>query len=190
MNINLETGAREGIERICEAYGFTSRNQLARHLGITNSSLGSRVLRDNFPADIALRCSLETGASLLWLVTGDGAVFDHSSSDTLRLPAFKFEGSTLVKSSSFLFDKVMIPDHIGNLEIIIEGNVKYLVDKAEYAAADGNYLIEYSGTQSIKELTLLPGNRLRIDWGKYPLDCTIGAVNIIGKVIMTMVTSA
>lgn len=29
MKIDLETGAREGIERICEAYGFTSRNQLA-----------------------------------------------------------------------------------------------------------------------------------------------------------------
>lgn len=89
-----------------------------------------------------------------------------------------------------MFDKVMIPDHIGNLEIITEGNVKYLIDRAEYTAADGRYLIEYSGTQSIKELTLLPGNKLRIDWGKYPLDCEIGDVTIIGKVILTMVASA
>lgn len=190
MNINLETGAREGIERICEAYGFSSRNQLARHLGITNSSLGSRILRDNFPADIALRCSLETGASLLWLVTGDGAMFDHANSDTVRVPSFKFDGTSLIKTSSFIFDKAMIPDHIGGLEIIIEGNAKYLIDKAEYPAADGKYLIEYSETQSIKELTLLPGNKLRIDWGKYPLDCEIGDVKIIGKVIMTMVVNA
>lgn len=190
MKINLETGARDGIERICEAYGFTSRNQLAKHLGITNSSLGSRILRDNFPSDIALRCSLETGASLLWLVNGDGAMFDHSASDTLRIPAFKFDGSTLVKTSSFMFDKVMIPDHIGSLEIVVEGNTKYLIDRANYAAGDGKYLIEYSGTQSIKELTLLPGNKLRIDWGKYPLDCGITDVTIIGKVIMTMVVNA
>lgn len=190
MRIDLETGAREGIERICEAYGFTSRNQLARHLGITNSSLGSRILRNNFPSDIALRCSLETGASLLWLVTGDGAMFDHASSDIVRIPSFKFDNSKLVKTSSLMFDKVMIPDHTGDLEIIVEGNAKYLVDKANYAAAEGKYLIEYSGTQSIKELSLLPGNKLRIDWGKYPLDCEIDDVTILGKVIMTMVVSA
>lgn len=189
MNINLETGAREGIERICEAYGFTSRNQLARHLGITNSSLGSRILRDNFPSDIAVRCSLETGASLLWLVTGEGTTFDHAFSDTVRIPAYRFEGTELVKSSSFMFDKVMIPDHIGSLEIIVEGNARFLIDKASHPAGDGKYLIEYSGTQSIKELTLLPGNKLRIDWGKYPLDCEIDDVKIIGKVIMTMVVN-
>lgn len=190
MNINLETGAREGIERICEAYGFTSRNQLAKYLGITNSSLGSRILRDNFPSDIALRCSLETGASLLWLVTGDGAVFDHASSDTVRIPAYKFEGSNLVKSASLMFDKVLIPNHNGDLVILQEGNAKYMVDKANYSAGDGKYLIEYSGTQSIKELTLLPGNKLRIDWGKYPLDCEVDDVTILGKVIMTMVVNA
>lgn len=188
--MNLETGARQAIERICEVYGFTSRNQLAKHIGITNSSLGNRIMRDNFPADIAIRCALETGASLRWLVTGDGAMFDHVSSDTVRIPSFRFEGSTLVKTSSFMFDKVIIPDHKGNLEIIVEGNAKYLIDKADYPIGDGKYLIEYSDTQSIKELTLLPGNKLRIDWGKYPLDCEVDDVKIIGKVIMTMVVNS
>ncbi|MDA8491460.1 phage repressor protein CI [Kluyvera sp. Awk 3] len=188
--MNLETGAREAIERICEVYGFTSRNQLAKHIGITNSSLGNRIMRDNFPADIAIRCALETGAALHWLVTGDGPKFDHTSSDTVRIPSYKFEGTKLVKTASFLFDKAMLPDLVGNPEIITEGNAKYLVDRADYSAADGKYLIEYSETQSIKELTLLPGNKLRIDWGKYPLDCEIGAVKIIGKVIMTMVVNA
>ncbi len=92
-------------------------------------------------------------------------MFDHVSSDTVRIPSYKFEGSTLVKTSS-------------------------LIDKADYSISDGKYLIEYSDTQSIKELTLLPGNKLRIDWGKYPLDCEVDDVNIIGKVIMTMVVNA
>jgi Bacteriophage CI repressor helix-turn-helix domain. len=188
--MNLETGARQAIERICEVYGFTSRNQLAKHIGITNSSLGNRIMRDNFPADIAIRCALETGASLHWLVTGDGATFDHAAADTIRIPSLRFEGTSLVKTSSLIFDKVLIPDHKGDLEVVVEGSAKYLIDRANYAAADGKYLIEYSGTQSIKELTLLPGNKLRIDWGKYPLDCEIGDVTIIGKVIMTMVVNA
>ncbi len=36
-------------------------------------------MRDSTPADIAIRCALETGASLRWLVTGEGAMFDHLS---------------------------------------------------------------------------------------------------------------
>ncbi|MEB7913720.1 phage repressor protein CI [Citrobacter portucalensis] len=188
--MNLETGARQAIERICEVYGFTSRNQLAKHLGITNSSLGNRIMRDNYPADIAIRCALETGASLHWLVTGEGATFDHLSSDTIRIPAYKIDGSNLIKISSLIFDKTIIPNHQGDVEFIIDGQIKYLIDKADYAAGDGKFLIEYSDTQSIKDLTLLPGNKLRIDWGKYPLDCDSGDVKVIGKVIMTMVINA
>lgn len=144
-------------------------------------------MRDNFPADIAIRCSLETGASLHWLVTGEGATFDLLASDTIRIPAYKIEGAKLLKTTSIIFDKVLLPDNNGDLEIITDGNTRYLVDKASYPPGDGKFLIEYSDTQSIKELTLLPGNKLRIDWGKYPLDCDANDLKIIGKVLMTMV---
>lgn len=189
VHMDLETGARPAIERICEAYGFTSRNQLARHLGITNSSLGNRIMRDNFPADIVLRCAIETGASLQWLVSGEGVTFDHAASDTKRIPAYKFDGANLVRAASLIFDKAVLPEHNGELEIILDGKVKYFVDRSEYPAGDGKYLIEYSESQSIKELTLLPENKLRIDWGKYPLDCDKNAVIILGKVLATMVVN-
>lgn len=146
-------------------------------------------MRDNFPADIAIRCSLETGASLHWLVTGEGATFDHLASDTVRIPAYKIEGAKLLKTTSIIFDKVLLPDHKGDLEIISVGRTRYLVDKASYSPGDGNFFIEYSDTQSIKELTLLPGNKLRIDWGKYPLDCDVSDLKIIGKVLMTLVVN-
>lgn len=147
-------------------------------------------MRDNFPADIVIRCALETGASLHWLATGTGATFDHLSSDTIRIPAYKFDGNTLVNESSFIFDKAMLPEYAGEAVFITDGSAKYLIDKAPYQAGDGKFLIEYSGTQSIKELTLLPGNKLRIDWGKYPIDCELSDVQIIGKVIMTMVANS
>lgn len=185
MEINLETGARAGIERICEAYGFTSRNQLAQHLGITNSSLGSRILRDNFPADIAVKCSLETGASLHWLVTGEGKVFETVISDTIRIPSFRLDGSTMVRQLSYIYDKALLPEYKGEINIINDEKIKYLIDIADYKLTDGKYFIEYSDTKSIKDLTILPGNKLRIDWGKYPIDCELSDVRIIGKVLAT-----
>lgn len=185
--MNLETGARQAIERICEVYGFTSRNQLAKHLGITNSSLGNRIMRDNFPADIAIRCVLETGASLHWLVTGEGATFDQYASDTIRIPSFELENAKLLKSSSVIFDKVLLPEYKGELQIISDGKNKYLVDISDYFIRDGKYLIEYSGTLSIKELIILPGNKIRIEWGKHPIDCNFEDLKILGKVLMIMV---
>ncbi|EIZ9128729.1 phage repressor protein CI [Cronobacter turicensis] len=186
---NIKTGAREAVERICDAYGFTSRLQLANYLGMSASSLSTRIMRDNFPADLVLLCALETGASIHWLTTGEGVKFDPVTSDTSRIAAYKIEGAELIRQASFICDKAMLPNYKGELQIITDGQAKYFVDVAEYQATDGKFLIEYSGAKSIKELTLLPGNKLRIDWGKYPLDCDVSDVTLLGKVVAVYLVS-
>ncbi|WP_171964791.1 phage repressor protein CI [Cronobacter sakazakii] len=186
---NIKTGAREAVERICDAYGFTSRLQLANYLGMSASSLSTRIMRDNFPADLVLLCALETGASIHWLTTGEGVKFDPVTSDTSRIAAYKIEGAELIRQASFICDKALLPNYKGELQIITDGQAKYFVDVAEYQATDGKFLIEYSGAKSIKELTLLPGNKLRIDWGKYPLDCDVSDVTLLGKVVAVYLVS-
>jgi hypothetical protein len=182
---NIKTGAREAVARICEVYGFTSRLQLAQYLEMSPSALGTRIMRDNFPSDLVLRCALETGASIYWLTTGEGATFDHLTSDTLRIPVYKISKNELVRQASYIYDKALLPNYLGELQIIIDEGITYFVDIHTHQATDGKYLIEYSGTKSIKELTLLPGNKLRIDWGKYPVDCNISDVTLVGKVVAT-----
>ncbi|EOC1611882.1 phage repressor protein CI [Cronobacter turicensis] len=182
---NIKTGAREAVERICEVYGFTSRLQLSNYLGISPSALGTRIMRDNFPADLVLRCALETGASIYWLTAGEGSKFEHMASDTVRIPSYKIEGGELLRRASFIFDKVLLPEFTGELQIIEDGKINYFVDIADYPPNDSKYLIEYSGTKSIKDVVLLPGNKLRIDWGKYPVDCDIEDVRLIGRVVAT-----
>lgn len=184
---NIKTGAREAIERICEIYGVSSRLQLANFLGMSASSLSTRIMRDNFPADLVLRCALETGASIYWLTTGEGAKYDHLASDTARIPSYKIDGSELVQSTSIIFDKIVLPHHSGELQIITDGKTSYFVDIFTHQPSDGKYLIKYSGVKSIKELALLPGNKLRIDWGKYPVDCDVADVQLLGKVVATYV---
>lgn len=186
---NIKTGAREAIERVCEAYGFTSRMQLANYLGMSPSALSTRIMRDNFPADLVLLCALETGASIYWLTTGDGVRFDQVASDTTRISAYKIEGSDMVRQASVIFDKTILPNYKGELQIISDSSVRFFVDIADYPVTDGKFLLEYSGTKSIKELTLLPGNKLRIDWGKYPVDCDVSDVQLIGKVVATYLVS-
>ncbi|HBH7064232.1 bacteriophage CI repressor [Enterobacter cloacae] len=182
---NIKTGAREAVARICEVYGFTSRRQLAQYLEMSPIALGTRIMRDNFPADLVLKCALETGASIYWLTTGEGATFDHFASDTLRIPAYKISNNELMRQASFIYDKALLPNYSGELQIIKDDNVTYIVDIYSHQATDGKHLIDYSDTKSIKELTLFPGNKLRIDWGKYPVDCDISDLMLVGKVVAT-----
>lgn len=182
---NIKTGPREAVARICEVYGFTSSLQLAQYLEMSPSALGTRIMRENFPTDLVLRCALETGASIYWLTTGEGATFDYLASDTLRIPAYKISNNELTRQASVIYDKALLPNYSGELQIIKDENVTYFVDIHSHQATDGKYLIEYSDTKSIKELTLLPGNKLRIDWGKYPVDCDISDVTLVGKVVAT-----
>ncbi|WP_442980184.1 helix-turn-helix transcriptional regulator, partial [Salmonella enterica] len=68
--MNFDTGGRGAIERMVEAYGFTTRQALSNRLGISKSTLANRYMRDSFPAEWVIQCCLETGVSLSWLVTG------------------------------------------------------------------------------------------------------------------------
>lgn len=90
-----------------------------------------------------------------------------------------------MRQASFIYDKALLPNYSGELQIIKDDNVTYIVDIYSHQATDGKHLIDYSDTKSIKELTLFPGNKLRIDWGKYPVDCDISDLMLVGKVVAT-----
>lgn len=72
IKINPNQGGKAAIERLVEAYGFTTRQALADHLEVSKSTLANRYMRDTFPADWIIQCAIETGISLNWLTTGKG----------------------------------------------------------------------------------------------------------------------
>ncbi|MRS91301.1 Repressor protein CI [Enterobacteriaceae bacterium RIT714] len=64
-------GGQKVIQRIVDAYGFTSRQALCKHLGVSQSTMANRYARDTFPADWVVICSIETGVSIEWLAIGN-----------------------------------------------------------------------------------------------------------------------
>lgn len=60
IKINPNQGGKAAIERLVKAYGFTTRQALADHLGVSKSTLANRYMRDTFPADWIIQCALET----------------------------------------------------------------------------------------------------------------------------------
>lgn len=92
IKINPKQGEKAAIERLVKAYGFTTRQALADHLGVSKSTLANRYMRDTFPADWIIQCALETGVSLRWLSTSDGPM--HLDARTQVATLIKQKSST------------------------------------------------------------------------------------------------
>lgn len=61
-------GGQKVIELIITSYGFTSRQAFfCKHLVISQSIMANRYVRDTFPADWVLLCTIETSAPIEWL---------------------------------------------------------------------------------------------------------------------------
>lgn len=60
------------VSRILQAYQLNTVKALCEKWDITPSVIASRIQRNTLPADIVLRCTIETGVNALWLLTGEG----------------------------------------------------------------------------------------------------------------------
>lgn len=72
LDVQWRIGASDGVlERLMSAYGVKMQKDLADLLGIAKHSVSGWVQRDAIPGNIIVRCCLETGADINWLVTGE-----------------------------------------------------------------------------------------------------------------------
>lgn len=63
--------ASDVLERILSAYGFTMQKELSDRLEIAKSNVASWLARGQVPGNVIVQCSLDTGADVNWLVTGE-----------------------------------------------------------------------------------------------------------------------
>lgn len=63
--------ASDVLERILSAYGFTMQKELAERLEIAKSNVAGWLQRGQVPGNVIVQCALDTGANVIWLVTGE-----------------------------------------------------------------------------------------------------------------------
>lgn len=177
------------LERIVEAYGFTSKLQLADHFQMAASSLSARFKRGIFPADMVIRCVAETGASLEWLSTGNGKKFDDEELDVLKLPRSKIVDGQMYEAGFYLLDKVSflpgksIPqDPI----CVIDSSTQYIIDRQYSEIYDDEWLVEIEGKVSVRTLTRIPVKKVRVSGVGMAFDCSIEDINVLGRVTLTI----
>lgn len=187
FDFDPNTDAGAVLDRIMEAYGFSSKLLLANHFEMAASSLSSRYKRAIFPADMVIKCVSETGASLEWLSTGRGKMFgDNNLSDILKLNNFKIIDGKLFHSDYLIIDKVIfsaetpIPqDPIS----VLDNKTFYIVDRKFSDVFDGKWLVDIEGKISIRDLTRIPIKRVKVSGVGITFDCDIKDLTVIGRVV-------
>lgn len=179
----------EVLDRIIDAYGFTSKLMLADHFDMASSSLAGRYKRGGFPADMVVRCVAETGASLEWLATGQGRKFDDEDLDILKIPRRKIVDGLLYESGMFMLDKVtFLPGKPlpTSPMCVLEGNDQFIVDTSFNEVYDDKWLVEIEGKTSIRTLTRIPVRKVRVSGVGMAFDCGIEEIKILGRVVLTI----
>ncbi|ENG2550242.1 TPA: phage repressor protein CI [Citrobacter sedlakii] len=177
------------LDRVVDAYGFTSKLQLADHFDMASSSLSARFKRGIFPADMVVRCVAETGASLEWLATGQGRKFDDEELDILKMPRRKIVDGLIYEAGMYMLDKVTflpgVPLPISPM-CVLEGNNQFIVDTSFTEVYDDQWLVEIEGKTSIRTLTRIPIKKVRVSGVGMAFDCGIDDITVIGRVVLTI----
>lgn len=186
FNLEMFGDSAPVLDRIIEAYGFSSKIMLAQHFEMASSSLAGRYKRDNFPADLVVRCMAETGANLEWLATGQGKKFDNQELDILRLQKYKIIDGKEFNADRVMFDKVLfkqgVPLPIDPI-VVQDGENHFIVDRKFNEVYDGKWLVKIDDKISIRELTRMPLQRVRISGVGMAFDCELKDISIIGRVV-------
>lgn len=177
------------LDRVVDAYGFTSKLQLADHFDMASSSLSARFKRGIFPADMVVRCVAETGASLEWLATGQGRKFDDEELDILKMPRRKIVDGLVYEAGMYMLDKVSFLPGVplpSSPMCVLEGINQFIVDTSFTEVYDDQWLVEIEGKTSIRTLTRIPVKKVRVSGVGMAFDCGIDDIKVIGRVVLTI----
>lgn len=184
MILDSQVNNEELLDRICQVYGFTQKIQLARHFNIAASSLQNRYARGTISYDFAVQCALDTGASLRWLMTGQGAQFEGNPAPgdpvavvTFTLSDGQLEENSTLSIDSHLFSKTAHSRYRSPVEAKLHFVKKWGAINRRAMAG------EIEGTISLRDLTLLPGKKLHVAGGKVPFECGIDEIKTLGRVV-------
>lgn len=188
LQIDLDKNSPEVLDRVIVAYGFNTKLALANHLGMASSSLAARYKRGLFPADIVVRCMAETGVTLEWLVTGEGKKYDDGKLDVMKFSRKKLVDGQLFESGYLMFDKVMFLPGVPlptDPICVLDERTQYIIDQKFADVYDGQWVVNIEGKVSVRTLTRIPVQKVRVSGVGMAFDCSIDDIEIIGRVVMT-----
>lgn len=182
--MDFNSGGKKVIERLVEAYGFTTRQALCDHLGVSKSTMATRYMRDIFPADWVIQCAIETGTSLKWLSFGIGE--PTSSATTISLNKKIIKSNKLDDAGIIIFDRSLFNFEFKELIYVIDNNIGFICETKPEIISDGKWLISIDGHHSIRNIIRIPGNRIKMESNELSFECNLEELSFLGVVVKTL----
>lgn len=189
------SGGKIVLRRILDAYGFKLQKELGDHLNIPSGTMSAWVRREHFPGEVVIVCSLETGASLLWLATGIGSMYESTpdskpASEALKgvkqIAKFNIHTGNLINDGVWYCDETLIDASVKKPALIEKNSLRWLVDLDTKNIANGRWLIDVDGTCDVYDIARLPGNKLIVKNDASNFECQVSEVKCVGMVFITL----
>lgn len=95
--IGEKMDSQEILNRLMTAYGVSSQKSLAEALAIPANNISGWLQRDSVPGNPIIKCALDTGRDLRWLVTGEFANANLSHATLGAITSRSLRGKTLIE---------------------------------------------------------------------------------------------
>lgn len=182
--MDLRKGGKAAIERMLEAYGFTTKQALCQQLGISSSTLANRFLRDTFPADYIIQCALETGASLKWLVTGESNLDVDVDVNEKKIILKKLINNQLENIGTYKVDTQIIPESLTDIFALkLKNGDIYIISPSLKKLQNGLWLVGIDSEYFIKKITKLLDGKVKLEEGEHSFTSKAHELKIEGGVV-------
>lgn len=201
VSVGADSGGRDAIERLLQAYGLKTKQALSEQLEVSKSTMSNRLLRDSFPADWVIQCALETGVSLLWLTTGHGEMYSQNegvkkpqneTKPTIRplsklvapsVKQMKIENGTFTELEGVYLDQSLLPGEAESCLYVKSLNGNYIVDTSAKQLSNGTWLIDIDGMKNIVKIARIPGNKIVVQQDDSSFECSVDDVEVVGRAV-------
>lgn len=183
----------EKLKKITQSSDFLT---LAKVLGVPKSTISTWHQRKMTPFEVIIRTHLRTGASVRYMVLGEGEAFPGKEGHLAEtageyqvshvIEYFDLTNGELNPRPALTFDQNYLKQ-LGVAQALLleyEGHT-YLIDKEVNRAVHGTYLIDIDGLISVNDIQRLPGQSLAIRFGDAVLTVNEEEIKVTGKVVQT-----
>ncbi len=192
MRLDELEGGKAVLGRMLQAYGFSMQKELGDLYGLSSGTISTWVRRNYFPGDVVVACALDTGVSLRWLATGQGAMQDNQPTPgadfekVSQLTKLRLRGGALEEEGEWAVDGSLLDTSLTRPAYVVKGHHSWIIDLGSDNIGNGRWLLDIDGDVDVYDVARLPGNRLKISSLATTFDCGVEEVKALGQVFITL----
>lgn len=194
---------RAVFERLMTAYNISSYKELTQALNVSAGIVSNRIKNGTFPFDHVVKCTLDTGASLPWLLTGisDDEITKDKNANELsslfsqisRVDRWRLELGVISESAATFVDKKFLIGGISSPLIIDVGTQTHITDRKFDAITNGRWAATvFEAHTGIYDVIHFGKNTFQLSGGEYGAgrEFSVEDIKFIAKVKTTCTNEA